>query len=118
MLTSAVQQSDSDIYIYIYIYIYMFPRWHSGKESPVNAGGNVRDVGLIHGLGRSSGGWHGNPLQYSCLGNSTDTGAWWATIHGVAKGWTRLSDYTLLSTLSLENIELRPGGLQDGNHCR
>ena len=58
------------------------------------------------------------PLPYSCLGNPTDTGAWWAIVYGVAKSWTRLSDYTLLSTLGLENIELRPGGLQDGDHCR
>ena len=40
------------------------------------------------------GGRHGNTLQYSCLGNPMDRGAWWATVHGVAKSWTRLSDFT------------------------
>ena len=46
--------------------------------------------GLISGLGRSPGGGHGNPLQYSCLENPMDRGAWWATVHGVAKSWTQL----------------------------
>ena len=44
-----------------------------------------RDVGLIPGIGRSSGGGNSNPLQYSCLENLIDRGAWWATVHGVAK---------------------------------
>ena len=47
---------------------------------------------LIPGWGRSSGGGHGNPLQYSCLENPMDRGPWRPTVHGVAKGWTRLSD--------------------------
>ena len=59
-----------------------------GKESACNAG----DLGSIPGLGRSSGEGTGNPLQYSCLENPTDRGAWWATVHGVAKSQTRLSD--------------------------
>ena len=50
------------------------------KNSPANAG-DIRDVSLIPGVGRSSGGGHGNALQYSCLGNLTDQGAWWATVH-------------------------------------
>ena len=58
-----------------------------GKESACNAG----DPGSIHGSGRSPGGT-GNPLQYSCLENTMDRGAWWATFHGVAKSLTRLSD--------------------------
>ena len=49
-------------------------------------------VRSISGLGRSLGEGNGNPLQCSCLENSMDTGAWWATVHGVAKGWTRLSN--------------------------
>ena len=49
--------------------------------------GDKRDVGLIPGSGRSPGG-NGNPLQYSCLENSTDTGAWWATVHGVVRSRT------------------------------
>ena len=51
------------------------------KESTCNAG----DLGSIPGLGRSPGGGNGYPLQYSCLENPMDRGAWWATVHGVAK---------------------------------
>ena len=53
---------------------------------------NMGDLGSIPGLGRFPGGGHGNPLQYSCLENLMDRGAWWATVHGVTKGRTRLSD--------------------------
>ena len=60
------------------------------KNSPANAGEG--DVGLILGSGRSSGGGNGNPLQYSCLENPKDRGAWWATVHGVTKSQTQLSD--------------------------
>ena len=53
--------------------------------------GNIRDIGLIPGSGRSPGGGHGgNPLQYSCLENPKDRGAWWAIVHRVAKSQTRL----------------------------
>jgi len=48
--------------------------------------------GSVPGLGRSPGGGHGNPLQYSCLENPMDRGAWQATVHEVTKSWTRLSD--------------------------
>ena len=65
-----------------------FPGGSDGKESACNAG----DLGLITGLGRSPGGGHGNPLQYSCLENLMDRGDWWATVHGVTKSQTRLSD--------------------------
>ena len=51
---------------------------------------NVGDPGSIPGLGRSPGEGNGNPLQYSCLENPMDRGAWWATVHGVAKSQTRL----------------------------
>ena len=54
------------------------------KNLPANAG-DIRDTGSILGLGRSSGGGHGNPLQYSCLENPKDRGAWQATVHGVTK---------------------------------
>ena len=50
------------------------------KNLPANAG-DVRDAGSIPGLGRSPGGGHGNPLQYSCLENPMDKGAWQATVH-------------------------------------
>ena len=59
-----------------------------GKESACNAG----DLDSVPGLERSHGEGNGNPLQYSCLENSTDTGAWWAIAHEVAKSWTQLSD--------------------------
>jgi len=62
---------------------------HMGKESTCNS----RDLGSVPGLGRSPGEGKGYPLQYSCLENSTDRGAWWATVHGVAKSQTQLSDY-------------------------
>ena len=58
------------------------------KESACNAG----DRGWIPGLGRSPGEGHGNPLQYSCLENPMDRGAWWATDHGVTKSWIQLSN--------------------------
>ena len=61
------------------------------KNPPASAE-DVRDAGLIPGLGRSPGGRNGNLLQYSCLGNLMDRGAWWDTVHGVAKSWTQLSD--------------------------
>ena len=61
-----------------------------GKASACNAG----DPGSIPRLGRSPGEGNGNPLQYSCLENSMDGGAWWATVHGVAKSWTQLSNFT------------------------
>ena len=65
-----------------------FPGGSVGKESAWNAG----DPGSIPDSGRSSGEGHGYPFQYSCLENSTDRGAWWATVHGVAKSPTQLSD--------------------------
>ena len=59
------------------------------KNSPASAG-DVRDAGSVPGSGRSPGGQHGNPLQYSCLENSMDRGAWQPTVHGVAKSQVRL----------------------------
>ena len=56
----------------------VFPGGSDGKESAHSAG----YPGLIPGLGRSSGGRHNNPLQYSCLENPMDRGPWWATVHG------------------------------------
>ena len=57
------------------------------KNPPANSEDNG-DTGLIPGSGRSSGGANGNPLQYSCLENRMDRGAWWATVHGVAESNT------------------------------
>ena len=59
-------------------------------KNPANAG----DPGSIPGSGRSLGVGNGNALQYSCLENSMDRGAWRATVHGVTKSWTHFSDYT------------------------
>ena len=59
------------------------------KSLPANAG-DIRDAGLIPGLGRSPGERNGNPFQHSCLENPTDRGAWRATVHGVAKSQTQL----------------------------
>ena len=57
-------------------------------KNPAANEGNVRDMGLISGSGRSPGGGHGNPLWYSCLENPMDRGAWRATVHGVAESDT------------------------------
>ena len=67
------------------------------KCLPANAG----DLGLIPGLERSPGEGNGNPLQYSCLENPRDRGAWWASIYGVAQSWTQLR------RLSSSSINLR-----------
>ena len=61
------------------------PWWVSSKESAAEA---AEDRGLIPASGRSPGGGHDIPLQYSCLDNLMDRGAWWAAVHGVAKSWT------------------------------
>ena len=58
-----------------------FPGTSGGKESACSVG----DPGSIPGWGRSPGEGHGNPLQYSCLKRSMDRGAWWPTVHGIAK---------------------------------
>ena len=65
-----------------------FPGGSHGEESACSAG----DLGLIPGLGRSPREGNGYPIQYSCLEKSMDRGAWWATVHGIAKSWTWLSD--------------------------
>ena len=62
----------------------MIPWWLSGNESTCSAG----DMGSIPGSGRSPGGWHGNPLWYSCLENPMDWGVLWATVHEVTESLT------------------------------
>ena len=74
-----------------------FPWWLSGKEFTCQC----RDVCSSPGSGRFPGEGNGNPLQYSCLENPMDGGAWWATVHGVAKSRTRLSDFTSLELVNL-----------------
>ena len=68
-----------------------FPGDSVGKESACNAR-DTGDLGVIPGLGRSTGEEHGNPLQYSCLENPTDRGTWRAIVRGVAKSQTRMSN--------------------------
>ena len=86
------------------------PQWLSGKESTCNAGG-LGDTGLIPGWGSSPGGGQDNPLQYSCLENSMDRGAWWTTVHGVTKSQTGLKrlgthavNYLFISKVGKENL--------------
>ena len=79
----------SDWTALIRVYTYGLPQWLRGKESACNAG-DTGDLGLIPGSERSPGAGNGNPLQYSCLENPMDRGAWRAILHRVAKSWTRL----------------------------
>ena len=74
-----------------------FPGGSEVKASACNAG----DLGSIPRLGRSPGEGNGNPLQCSCLENPMDGGAWWATVHGVTKSRTRLSNLTFTFFLSV-----------------
>ena len=83
----------------------MQPKWHAcygylflGGSVVKNPSANTGDAGSIPGWGRSPGGGNGNPLQYSCLENPMDRGAWWATVHGVAKSWAQLSDWARACT--------------------
>ena len=80
-----VEVSGWDVWCFTFLY-----GGSDGKASAYNAG----DLGLIPGSERSPGEGNGNPLQYSCLENPMDRGAWWATVHGVAKSQTRLSNFT------------------------
>ena len=70
-------------------------------RNPPAHSGDARDAALIPGLGRSPGEVNGNSLQYSCLENSMDRGAWWATVHGVTRSRTRLSKWARLSVLRI-----------------
>ena len=78
-------------------WFYGFPGGSDSKESTCNVG----DLGSIPGLGRSPAEGNGYPLQHSGLENSVDRGAWQATVHGVAKSWTKLRDFHF--TFNFEN---------------
>ena len=96
------------VYIHTYTYVYIYIHTHTYRES------------------------NGNPLQYSCLETPMDGGAWWATVHGVAKSWTRLSDFTFtfhfpaLEEMATHSSVLawripgtgEPGGLPSMGSCR
>ena len=88
-----------------------FPWGSDSEESACNAG----EPGSVPGSGRSPGEGNSNPLQYSCLENSMDRGAWEATVHGVGKSWTRLSDYTFtfIGTECLTCLEQQAHGLKN-----
>jgi len=79
------------------------------KNPPADTG-DIRDIGSIPGLGNLPGGGHGNPLQYSCLENSMDRGAWQATVRGVAKSRTRLKQ------LSMHVVTLEASGSDSGEN--
>ena len=81
-------------------YLTLFPGVSDGKEPACNAG----DLGLIPGFERCPGAEHVNPLQYSHLENPMDRGAWWATVHEVAKSRTRLSDEAEVLILRLKQL--------------
>ena len=78
------------------------PGGTDGKEFACNAG----DLNSIPGSGRSPEEWNGNPLQYSCLENSMDRGAWRATVHEVVKSWTRLSKQHTHQPICLLEVRL------------
>ena len=82
-----------DIYTLLYIkqITYKDPYKASRVAQSVKNLPSVRDPGLIPGLGRFPGAGNGNPLQYPCLKNLMDRGAWWAEVHGVIKSWAQLS---------------------------
>ena len=97
------------VYIYLYIYTHIYIHTHmyflyvisidahthfQVVKNPPASAADLRDLGLIPGLGRASGAGNGNPLQYSCVGNHMDRGAWWATVRGVTKSRTQLSTST------------------------
>ena len=78
-----------------YIVLYTGTGGFTGGSVVKNPPANEGNVALIPGSGRLPAGGSGNPLQYSCLENPMDSGSWWATVHGVAKSQTRLSDWAL-----------------------
>ena len=88
----------------------VFSGGSDGKASVCNAG----DPGSIPGLGRSPGEGNGSPLQHSCLENTMDGRARWATVHGVAKSQTRLNDFTSLHAEGRSALLFVPGWSQLG----
>ena len=81
---------NNSVLLHLILWVGLLPWLLRRKASTHTAG----DLGLIPGSGRSPAEGNGNPLQYSCLEKPMDGGAWWATIHGVSKSQTRLSEFT------------------------
>ena len=79
--------------------------------------GDIKDEGLIPGSGRSPGGGHGNLLQYSCLENPVDRGAWWATLHRVARSQTRLKELSMHALVKNTRKELKKGEETSGHNA-
>ena len=73
-------------------------------KNPRDDAGDIRDMGLIPGSGRSPKGGHGNPFQYSCLENPMDMAAWWATVQRVTKSQTQLKHNTHVTALMLPDV--------------
>ena len=99
MVSSELRENALNLELYHWATIILYenktenlPPTSEVKASARNAG----DLSSISGLGRFPGEGNGNPLQYSCLENPMGGGAWWAIVHGVAKSWTQLSDFTSL----------------------
>ena len=86
------------------LFVFKIPWWLRGKESTCNAG----DGGSTPGLGRSSGEGNGNPLQYSCLGNPMDRGAWRAAVCGATKSQTRRSTHSHTTPYELIDFYKKP----------
>ena len=86
-----------------------FPGGSEVKASACNVG----DLGSVPGWGRAPGEGNGTPLQYSCLENPMDGGAWWATVHGVAKSRTRLSDFTFTFCMLFSSLFIQQRFIQD-----
>ena len=84
ILTRMVDHNIFNSHLFLSNLLHSFSGGSVVKNPPVNAG----DMGLITGSGRSPGKGNGNPLQSSCLENSMDRGAWWATVHGIVKSQT------------------------------
>ena len=86
--------------------------WLSGKESTCSA----RDPSLIPGSGRSPREGNGNALQYSCLENPIDKGAWWATVHGITKSWRQLAAKHTHIIDIVDTLGVCSGNLRTINH--
>ena len=92
-------RSDSKVFLFMAEY-FGFPGGAEVKASAYTVG----DLGSIPGWGRSSGDGNGNPLQYSCLENPRDRGAWWGAVYGVAQSRTQLSDLAAAAGTSWQFI--------------
>ena len=90
------------------------PGGSDGKEFACNTGG----LGSMSRSGRSPGEGNGKPLQYSCLENSMDRGAWRATVQGVTKSWTQLSDQAHQGLVSASYLEKSEGLRLNGDDCK